>query len=221
MSEIEFWKEDGVNHIIPSGTTNPEGFDPGALIRGQIGDMTITEVGCGVGRLAGSFDAESYVGVDINPTAIAQAQAAHPLHQFRAIESHSYFPFADVVLLYTVALHVSDSDIADVLNRATASAAHHVIIAEIMDRRWRRGGIPPVFNRYPDEYIAIMRSFGWQRSNIIVLPYKHYAENLVHRASGKDTNLTVLVFSKVNKGDKEYDECNVTPLRRASSILTI
>lgn len=203
-----FWSREGTRHIIPPGTVCPEGFDPGKLIADTVVlDRTVVEVGCGVGRLASSFSPDAYVGVDINPGAIDIARRRNPEHSFNTILPTAFYPFGDVVLFYTVALHIDDETIHSTLERAAIAAGTtgDVVIAEIMDRKWRRAGNPPVFNRDQTDYAEIMESHGFSLRLAITKPYAHYANNPEHSRSGKSTDLSILVFSRIN------NECSSQP----------
>jgi trans-aconitate methyltransferase len=191
-----FWQNNGLSHIVPPGGPCPEGFDPGAAIAEIVGDRTATEVGCGVGRLASAFDAGKYVGVDINESAIEAAQKTLPHYVFKSILEWGWYPSADVVFMYTVALHVDDESIQGVLERAASAALQQVVIAEIMDRKWRRPGTPPVFNRDPAEYVDLMAEFEFTLTQTIARPYAHYANNWAARHLNKSTDLTILVFDR-------------------------
>jgi len=193
--EAAFWKSEGTKHIIPpTGGKDPEGFPPGEYIKKFfIGCAKITEIGCGTGRLAGAFEPDRYTGMDINPAAIEIAAKAHPHHGFAQISEADPFPETDGMLFYTVLLHVNDSALPALLGKA-ATAARRIVIAEIMDRRWRRGGNPPVYNREAEDYTTLLNALGFALVTSERRPYERY--NNEKWWAAKDTRLTTLVFER-------------------------
>jgi SAM-dependent methyltransferase len=158
----DFWADEGLNHIIPDvGGEFPEGFDVYALLK-QIIDpsQNVLEVGCGYGRLCRAFALQSYIGVDINPRAIEAAREKNPGYKFEIINPAAVLPKVDVALVYTVAQHIPDEELARFF-KPICEAAKQVVIAEIMDIRWRRPGNPPVFNRDPEQYVLEMANRGF------------------------------------------------------------
>ena len=159
-----FWISRGEHHLTPSGVEFPEGFDVNAVLRDALGPFQVLlEIGCGDGRLAAMFDPAEYIGVDINPEAIARAKKRLPGHVFSLHDIGLSLAASDVVLFYNVLLHVPDDEIRDRLAEATVGRPR-IVIAEMMDRRWRRSGEPPIFNRDPDDYIEIMRGLGYAKT---------------------------------------------------------
>lgn len=194
--EEAFWIREGVDHIIPgTGFQFPEGFDVGATLGRMLGQrFPILEIGCGVGRIASLFTPEGYIGVDVNPNSLRQARAALPDHNFR-IHDHGYqYPAAPTVLIYTVLLHVADEALVPLMVEAT-KGRERVVIAELMDRRWRREGNPPVFNRDPEVYIHLMQQLGFRLVDYSKHEYEHY--NRAPWNVGRDSRITFLAFDKV------------------------
>jgi hypothetical protein len=107
--------------------------------------------------------------MDVSASAIDAAREANPDHRFTAISGCGVRRGA--VLCYTVLLHVPDDDLATIAART--SRAGRIVIAEIMGRRWRRTGDPPVFNREPEEYVA---AFGRTLVHRLDLPYLRYPD---------------------------------------------
>ena len=194
-SESLFWGVEGVAHIKPEiGMEHPEGFDVPAAMRALAEDrLPMLEIGCGVGRLAAGFAADEYIGVDINPHALIVARDALPDHDFRLVTEELSYPPAKSALFYTVLLHVPDHALAATLDRAT-QAADRIVIAEIMDRRWRRSGNPPVFNREAEDYILAMQQRGYLLVGHERIPYARY--DTPEWWSRRDTRLTILVFDR-------------------------
>jgi len=171
-SPAEFWRGNTrLRDITPAGERFPEAGLFEALGRACRG--SVFEFGCGDGRLAPAFSPERYVGFDINLAALTAAAAANPQHRY----STEWQP-ADTWLAHTVLLHVPDDEIAGVIN--AAKQYPRIVIGEIMGRRWRRPGNPPVFNREAHEYVAMV---GRDPIEMIAVPYPRY-----------DCDLTILVF---------------------------
>lgn len=174
----EYWRSGaGLSNITPQGKQWPEGEGFGTFLVGLIGDASVLEFGCGVGRLAGLFAPERYTGIDICPEAIERAQSAHPAHRFTL---DGELPAADVTLLHTVLLHVPDGELGKLISRLSSP---RVLVSEILGRHWRRSGDPPVFNREAEEYGAVFAP-SYRLVSTETRPYPHY----------RDTDLTVLEF---------------------------
>lgn len=183
MDAREFWTSGmGINCITPGGKARPEGEGFDEFLKSLIGDDYILEFGCGIGRLAGLFKPTNYVGVDISRDAVFAARDAHPSHPFKIIDHNSRLPYADVLLAHTVMLHIDDLELPVIIDRFQTK---RIIISEVMGRKWRRDGNPPVFNREPGDY---EKAFAprYSLSRMIQRPYPHY----------QNTDLTVLEFHK-------------------------
>lgn len=193
--ESSFWIEQGTAHIKPEvGMEFPEGFDVGSVLQDAIdGCFPVLEVGCGTGRIAGLFPASNYVGVDVNPSALIQARLTYPKHLFRIADRGLEYPAAPSALLYTVLLHISDEEIYPFLE-AVAQGRNRLVIAEIMDRRWRRLGLPPVFNRDVEDYLLLARRVGFELIHYSKNEYSRYAQ--IPWNVGKDTRLTILALER-------------------------
>jgi SAM-dependent methyltransferase len=186
MKTDEFWKSEGLSHIIPNtGQQFPEGFNVHEYLHEYVGDKTVVEIGCGYGRLCESFSPAQYTGYDINPSAIEQAKQEHPQYTFILIDNDTEIVDSDFVMFYTVALHISDEFILEFLEKSSKNS-ENVLIAEILGRKWRRKGNPPVFNRELSEYTKCMEKLGFTESRINEVPYKRYP----------DTNITFALYSK-------------------------
>lgn len=171
MKPDQYWKANAeLKHITPPGELFPESDLFPVLQSVCVG--RVFEFGCGYGRLSKAFAPDSYVGYDINPAAIKAARLGNPEHHY----SFEVLP-GDTFLAHTVMLHVPDDAIGAYME--LAKTYKRVVIGEIMGRKWRRNGLPPVFNREPEEYEAMM---GMKAMRTYV-PYPRYS-----------TNLTMLVF---------------------------
>ena len=195
-AESSFWIDEGVQHIIAHvGTQFPEGFDVGQLLRESLDEhLPVVEVGCGVGRIAQLFAPSEYIGVDINPHALIAARQANAQHLFRIADVGLCYPDAPAAMVYTVLLHIADADIASFV-AAVAEGRKRVVIAELMDSRWRRSGNPPVFNRDPETYIDLMGQLGFGLTKFYKQEYERYAQAPFN--IGKDSRLTSLVFDRL------------------------
>jgi SAM-dependent methyltransferase len=193
--EALFWGVEGTEHIKPEvGVQHPEGFDVPATMHALAEQgLPLLEIGCGVGRIAAGFAAEEYIGVDVNPHALIAARHALPDHDFRLITEELAYPRAGTALFYTVLLHVPDEALGETLEKA-AAAADRIIIAELMDRRWRREGNPPVFNRETEEYVLAMQSLGFGLTAHARVPYAHY--DTEQWWARRDTRLAILLFER-------------------------
>lgn len=171
-SPADYWRGNAnLREITPKGERFPEVGLFDALCRACRG--SVFEFGCGDGRLSPAFDPDLYVGYDINPAAITAAQAANPAHRYSAAWAE-----AETFLAHTVLLHVPDDEIGGVLLRARQYG--RIVIGEVMGRKWRRAGDPPVFNREPGEYVDLVSH---ALVETIEIPYPRYK-----------CNLTMLVF---------------------------
>jgi SAM-dependent methyltransferase len=158
----DFWTNNAtLRDITPGGVRFPEVGLFEALRVACTG--VVFEFGCGDGRLAPAFDPMDYVGYDINPHALKAARLANPAHRYTT----EWEP-ADTWLAHTVLLHVPDDEITELIGRA--KGYRRIVISEIMGRKWRRSGDPPVFNREADEYAQMVGS----RPTVIAVPYPRY-----------------------------------------------
>lgn len=178
---LEFWKsERGLECITPRDKQWPEGEGFPQFLRGLVGNDSVLEFGCGIGRLAECFDPEQYIGVDVSRHALARARERMPSHRFMVADDD--LPQAEVTLAHTVLLHVPDHALGRVVARFTSP---RVIVSEILGRHWRRDGDPPVFNREAEEYVEAFSS-RYMLVDRHEWPYPHYY----------DTNLTLLEFAR-------------------------
>lgn len=191
----KYWLNDNLRNIVAgTDTENPEGWNPVDVIRELLQSMhfeTILDFGCGYGRLCKAVQPKKYIGIDLNPQAIQEAQRRYPEYFFKEIEVHSEYDNVDIVLAYTVFLHLDDDILGSILQRLREACKSHLIIGEILGREWRRPGDPPVFNRNLDDYISLLQKFGFQVINEYKLPYKRYADS--PHFKNKNTDLSFLI----------------------------
>jgi len=173
---LDFWRNNAaLRHITPEGARWAEGDAMGdALQRLMPRGTKVLDFGCGDGRMVEFFVADDYVGVDVNPFALAHCRARFPTRTF--VHSDPPLPFADAVLCYAVLLHIEDAAVSDTIQRLVA-AAPRVIVVEILGRRWRgRPELEPqTFNRELNDYRILFEPFGFRLLRIQSLPYARYA----------------------------------------------
>lgn len=163
---MQYWINNSeLKHLTPPGDRFPETNLFETLQSVCVGK--VFEFGCGDGRLAPAFDPESYYGMDINPAAIKKARIDNPKYSFGLSPATG-----DTFLAYTVLMHVPDEKIWEVVS--LASESYRIVVGEILGRKWRRPGNPPVFNRERQEYEEI---FG-RKSTMVEVPYNRYGQNL-------------------------------------------
>ena len=162
MDTIDFWKKQGHEYIIPTeGGEFPEGWDVKSYLSKLCDGKSITEIGCGTGRLSSAFQPEQYIGIDISSKALEIAESKNKHYKYLLDNQEDPYPNADVRLVYTVLLHIDDDCIGDLIENL-CEGTERVIVAEIMGRKWRRPGDPPVFNREADEYITLFEKCGFE-----------------------------------------------------------
>lgn len=170
-SVAAFWRaQNGVRHITPRGLEWPEG----EWIKSAFDDLkgkSVIEFGCGPGRLAGLFDPDSYLGVDINQNAVLAARERNSKHRFETIDTAAPIGPIDVIVCHTVLVHVPDEELAKVIARFDAK---RVVVNEITGRHWRRDGEPPVFNREVHEYQTAFAFAGFTPGRCAFQTYRHY-----------------------------------------------
>jgi SAM-dependent methyltransferase len=193
----KFWIENKLKDIARSNELIQGDWDIAEYLYDMFDDLdcdNILDFGCGYGRLAPIFPSDVYVGVDLNPNAIKKAWINNPRYDFREVNIDSKYPCADLVLAFTVFLHMEDDTLLDVLKRLHKSCNKYLVIIETLGHEWRSSGTVPVYNREKDEYIDLLQQASFS-------PYKHesfrnphYAEDI--RFKGKNCNTDVLIFKK-------------------------
>jgi hypothetical protein len=88
---------------------------------------------------------------------------------------------------------VPDEALPDFLAEASQER-QRVVIAEVMDRRWRRQGNPPVFNRDAETYIYMMQELGFKLAAYAKYEYERY--NSPPWNVGRDSRITFLTFDR-------------------------
>jgi hypothetical protein len=199
----EYWKSDNLNNVVPGGIgANPEGFDAIDFVSGLISksnheEPKVIDFGCGWGRFSKAVPKDRYIGVDINPDAIALAKQQNPGYSFIEVNESDEYPVADVCMAYTVFLHIDDTLLSHTIDRLIKSDVKTFIVAEILGREWRRDGDPPVFNRNLDDYVDIFRRKGFYLNGSNRELYRRY----LNHAAQKNIWLYGLVFEKIDIDD--------------------
>lgn len=162
MNPTEYWTNNKeLRHLHPVDNRYPEDGLFNALREACSGK--VLEIGCGDGRLSPVFEPDKYIGQDINPHALNAARISNPDY------CYSFdWQGADTILAYTVLLHVPDVDIIKMLERM--KGYKRIVIGEILGRKWRTAGEPPVFNRELFEYESVLG----KASRVIDVPCPHY-----------------------------------------------
>jgi len=194
MNKLQgLWNQRGLNWITPRDRDNPEGFDIGDFLsRNLPSGGPILEFGCGRGRLAKFFESHWYEGIDFNENAVEKARKAKPEHAFSNRTIQGIGTEFAAAFAYTVLLHIPDDEIKEVADHIS-EVCETFTVFEIMGRKWRRRGNPPVFNREPEEYIEIFKAAGGRLVSRDALPYKHYATNPAFK--NHPTDIVALRFS--------------------------
>ena len=164
MSEIEYfdaWQgDDGIRNVMPNRGARikfPEkpGFDPIEVLRDMI-QLPVVEVGCAYGRLTPAFPADKYVGLDINKEAIRLARAECPDYEFHHIDNYDYPP-SKSKLIYTVAMHIPDSEYPKLIEALCNSTGEQIVVGEIMNEKLRK---PVTYREIGGRQAASHATFG-------------------------------------------------------------
>lgn len=173
MHSTEYWIGNSeLKNITPADDKWPENFDIFEVLREHEGK--ILDFGCGKGRLCKAFRPEDYYGYDINSAAIEYCRKEYPEYSFGF-----RLPYVHAVLCWTVLLHIDDKDIVTMIN-GLSKIGKKVVVGEIMGRKWRREGNPPVFNREAEEYIEMFKNAGMELVKKRSFPYPRYSHNLTY-----------------------------------------
>lgn len=166
----QYWRQGyGLGNITPKDDAWPEGPAFAPLLQAMVGDCGVLDFGCGWGRLAPLFAAESYIGTDISLDVLRLA-VSRTGKRFAA-DLGGPLPAAAVTLCHTVLLHVPDADLPALIARFSSP---RVIVSEILGRQWRRAGNPPVFNREVADYEAAFRARGYRLLRREACEYRRY-----------------------------------------------
>ena len=168
-------------------------------LRNDLGCQSVLDFGCGVGRFFPAFRDREYWGVDLNPLAISTAKQLYPdyAHYFLEVGIHDeVYPKADLVLAFTVFLHLDDITLSNILTRVYIACKKHLVIVECLGREWKDPqSILPKFNRDLEDYITLVCSSGFEFEKETREPNPQYAGNDAYY--GKNTDTSFLTFRKV------------------------
>jgi len=130
----------------------------------------VCEIGCGPGRIASYLPAANYIGIDINQTAINEAQKKLPSYLFKKINWEDDYPFAQTYLLFTVLFHIPDNELSSIVSKLT----NKVVIVEAMGRWLRDYGRGNNYLRDPEEYRNTFATYGFRELKFIHFSSKRY-----------------------------------------------
>jgi SAM-dependent methyltransferase len=168
LSDIEFWRTDGINHHRwPTGPVLHEGEDNvDALVR-LVGDGTVRDIGCGYGRLATRFKPEAYTGYDICDAAVKKGTRMFPGYRFIQWNHELLLP-ADNTIAVSCLCCIDHQDIAEVI-RLMCENTKAVILAENMDAATYYHNNPfPVYRRALEVYDQLLGEHNFRRTQIYI-----------------------------------------------------
>lgn len=139
-----------------SADHRPDVPEPDARFRkallGEIGfpfGGFVLDFGCGYGRMASVFEPEFYIGVDVNADCLAEARRRYPEHRFEIVNPKQTLQKVDVVLAWTVMLHIPDEDLEATCLQLRAAAPKIVIVEDMESARRAE---PPYHHRAAGDY---------------------------------------------------------------------
>lgn len=194
----EFWIRNGLKDIAPNQVLVQGDWvidEYLGKLKKRLGCYTVLDFGCGYGRLAKSFPKKGYLGVDLNPEAIKEAFIRNPGYKFYEVNIDSPYPISDLVLAFTVFLHMDDETLFNVLHRLSNSCNKYLIIIETLGKEWRKSGTVPVYNREEYEYVDLLAKLGFVLISHEAYMNPHYAND--PRFVKRNCNTDVLIFSKM------------------------
>ena len=146
--------------------------------------------------MSAAFHPEQYIGIDISPKVLEIAESTNKNHKYLLDNQENSYPDADVRLVYTVLLHIDDGYIGNFIKNL-CEGTERVVVAEIMERKWRRPGDPPVFNREAEEYITLFKKCGFEKDYHNEKVYERYADPKFDKITGgHPVYITFLRFRK-------------------------
>ncbi|OAI48194.1 hypothetical protein AYO45_01240 [Gammaproteobacteria bacterium SCGC AG-212-F23] len=193
--EYQLWNQHGLKNIKPESLRygeHPEGWDLIREVRRIVAPFVqqrVLEIGCGYGRVCAAFSPQQYIGVDINQQAIAKAKSLFPNYQFQCVNYLDKYPEADLVLAYTVFLHLSDDAIHGVLHSFTEDV-QSIIVAEVMGKAtWDKNftenyasqeQFHSTHQRTPEDYERMLNQHGFYLFEETIKPYHYYPGSKIH-----------------------------------------
>jgi SAM-dependent methyltransferase len=180
-----YWNTRAALHAVtPHGREDVEDVTFPSMLVELCGSGIVLDYGCGYGRLSTLFDPQKYIGVDWSPMMIMIAKFHNSDYTY-LLDHGQPLPIPNVMFMHTVLLHVPDHKLDALIDRFCAP---RVIISEVMDRKYRDGGLndPPAYDRDESEYVELMQRRGYSLAATHRLPYPYMPE----------THLTMLVMAK-------------------------
>lgn len=156
-----FWANNWtLEHLMMPGE-NIEGDDFKRYLTDLTFGQDVIDFGCGAGRMADIFSKRRYLGVDINPMAIAAASAAFPRHEFATIDATSPIEGGHLLFALHTLLHVPDNDLQGVIGRFRQ---RRVIVIEHLVNEVPRGidDQRALYTRSESQYAAAFDAVGYR-----------------------------------------------------------
>lgn len=159
----DFWDvQQGIENIKPRRTgDNWESFSAPEVVRRLCGEGTVSDVGCGTGRMSAVFDYLDYAGYDLNPTAIEIAKESFPGKLFQVVHRYSGMLVCDTLLLHSAALHIPDDELEALFAYLPGK---RIVIGETMHGHTHvkpnpKPGLATHYSRSAEDYAALLP--GW------------------------------------------------------------
>lgn len=203
----KFWMNDNLKNIAKVTSLYQGEWNIREYLRklkARLECNSVLDFGCGYGRVFPCFNdcPTSYFGVDLNPVAIAKARKLFPQYKnrFCEVDTNSSYARADMILAFTVFLHIDDDTLIDTLKRLYVSCGKNIVIIETLGREWRpefqsNYGLP-LYNREKEDYLELMSMCGFDFVEEDKKPNPHYLKQDRYKNNNCYTN--ILVFRKVS-----------------------
>lgn len=195
MNYKEWWTKSGLGHITAGSTDCPEGWDVKAQLKElwakwRWGNKKVLDFGCGPGRLSGAFSPSNYVGVDLNPKALALAKKRNPKFTYKEIDVKTELPQADILFAYTVFNHIDDDLTKEYGQRFYAMGIQYLVICELLGREWRSSEVEhPSWGKELSEYCDAFSGYGLKQEKRRL--YKHYDKD-----TRRNKHISFLIFER-------------------------
>ena len=201
----KFWIQDNLKNVASINSLYIGEWDMKDYflkLKDRLECRNVLDFGCGYGRLFPIFIRcpMIYFGIDLNPTAVNKARKTYPKYKNRFVEVDidSLYPQADMVLAYTVFLHLDDDTLKNILSRLK-KVCKYIVIVETLGREWRPQYLSsydlPIYNRDLDEYVEMMSECGFELYEKDCKPIPHYKNQYEYQ--DRNCNINILVFRRV------------------------
>jgi SAM-dependent methyltransferase len=202
----KFWIKDNLKSITTFHSLTQGEWDIKDYfrkLRARLECQTILDFGCGYGRMFPCFSdcPTVYFGVDLNPIAVNKARQNFPKYKnrFCEVDINSHYAYADMILAFTVFLHLDDDTLKLILTRLHESCKKYLVIVETLGREWRPEMLAsydlPLYNRDLDEYVEMLAEVGFELAEKDSKPIPHYENNMSFKDRNCNTN--ILIFRRV------------------------